>query len=139
MKTFAIALYALIHLGACYAEEPKIIITERPEWQKPVLEKVVFGAETKDVNELLGKKADQANKSWKGFVIFSCTAKENLGKRLLWINAEVEFSNGSKRKFESICFGISKKGTEYDIVKIPFETTDPVSVKTVTITLVAIK
>lgn len=139
MKSIAAALYVLAHFGSCYAEETKIVLTANAEWQKPVLDKVEFGAETKSIDELLGNKVDQANRSWKGFVIFSCTAKENLGKRLLWINAEVEFSNGIQRKFESVCFGISKKGTEYDIAKIPFVSEEALSVKAITITSVVIK
>lgn len=139
MKSLAAALYALVHFGACYAEEPKVIITDRPDWQKPILEKVVFGVHAKEVDELLGKKTEHTNRRWIGFVIFSCTATDNLSKRLLWINAEVEFSNGYKRKFDSISFGLMNKGTEYDIAKIPFESKEAVSVKSITITSVVIK
>jgi hypothetical protein len=139
MKNLAATLIASMSLVICHAAEPTVVVSERPEWQKQVLDKVSFRIEAKGIEELLGAIAAHPNNSWQGFVIFSCTAKENLGKRLLWIDAEVEFSNGYKRKFEGISFNILTKGTEYDIAKIPFEVEDPVSVKSVTISSVTIK
>ena len=139
MRFLATALSILIFLGVCHAGEPKVTISKRPEWQKSVLDKVTFGAETKGIDELLGKKVDRPNRFWSGFVIFSCTANENLGKRLLWVNAEVEFSNGYKRKFDGVSFHILTKGTEHNIAKIPFEVEESVSVKSINITSVAIK
>lgn len=126
-------------LGLCLANEPKVTVSERPEWQRSVIEKVTFGAESKGIDELLGKKVDRPDRSWGGFIIFSCTAKENLEKRLLWVDAEVEFSNGFKREFKGITFGILAKGTAHDIAKIPFEVDGPVSVKSVRVTSITMK
>ncbi len=139
MRFLATALSILVFLGVCHAGEPKVIISKRPKWQQSVLDKVTFGAEAKGIEELLGKKVDRPNRFWSGFVIFSCTATENLGRRLLWIDAEVEFSNGYKRKFDGVSFHILAKGTEYNIAKIPFGVEESVSVKSITITSVAVK
>ena len=139
MRPLITILTFIFYLGSCYAEEPKITIGKLAEWQKPVIDKVIFTAQIKSVDELLGKKIERPNESWGGFIVFSCTAKENLGKRLLWIDVEVEFSNGYKRKIDGISFFILSKGTEHDIVKIPFDTKKAVSIKSVKIASVAIK
>ncbi len=139
MRPLIAILAFIFHLGFCYAEEPKITIGKLAEWQKPVIAKVIFSARIKSVEELLGKKIERPNESWGGFIIFSCTAKEDLGKRLLWIDVEVEFSNGYKRKIDRIRFSILRKGTEHDIVKIPFDTKKSVSIKSVKVASVTIK
>jgi len=139
MRPLVTILAFLFYLNSCYAQEPKIVIGEIAEWQKPVIDKVAFSAEAKSIDELLGKKIDHPNKSWNGFIIFSCIAKGNLGKRLLWIDVEVTFSNGYKRKFTGISFHILTKGTEHDIMKIPFDTKEAVSVASMAVTSVTIK
>jgi len=140
MKTLIIKFtFMVLWVGICYADAPKIIISERPEWQKPIIDKASFGVQVKSTDQILGENANISGGFWSGFLIFSCTAKENLGRRILWIDAEVEFSNGYVRKFEGIKFHISAEGSEYDIAKIPFETKDAVTVKSMTITSVTIK
>ena len=83
-----------------FADKKKVTISEMPEWQRPVLAHVTFDAEVKETQELLGKSADPGD----GFLVFSCKADQNLGKRILWITAEVTFSNGYKREFKQISF-----------------------------------
>ena len=138
MKSLSIALLLLMS-GITLADEAKVTVSERPEWQQSVMEKVTFSAKTKGDDEILEGKITQPNHSWGGFIIFCCTAKENLGKRLLWIDAEVVFSNGDKRKFKGINFNIHKKGTELDIAKLPFKSESKVSVRSVYITSVTMK
>lgn len=120
-------------------DELTATVEEPQDWKKPVLENVVFAAKTKGIDEILGKNDHADHGPWTGFVVFSCTAKESLSKRLLWIDAEVEFSNGYKRKFKGITFDLPSQGTGYDIAKIPFEVESPVTLKSVRVSSVTIK
>ena len=139
MRSFAIALSFLILLGVCHAEEPKVTISKRPDWQKTVIDKVTFGAETRSIEEVLeGRWIGRIN-SGVDSLSFRAPRTRTLGKRLLWIDAEVKFSNGYKRKFKGVSFHILTKGTEYNIAKIPFEVEESVSVESINITSVAIK
>ena len=63
----------------------------------------------------LGKKTDAGRPT---FLVFTAASTENLGKRLLWINGEVELSDGRKVAFEGICFHLLSDGIEADIQKL---------------------
>jgi len=127
------------NLESADGSKPQITVPDYPDWRKPILEKIVFGAEAKSATDLLGKIDARTDPSWKGYIIFSCTALEDLPKRVLWIDAEAEFSNGYKREFKGISFNLLSKGTEYDMAKIPFETETPVTIKAVRVSSVTIK
>jgi hypothetical protein len=117
----------------------KVTVEASAEWQKTVLKDVSFGATIKSIGEILGRDVQTPRNRWIGFVVFSCTAPADLSKRILWVDAEVKFSNGYTRKFEGINFGLLQKGEEFDIQKIPFETETPVAVSEVTIKAITIK
>ena len=117
MKKIITVILSGLVLVCCVEAQIEVSFTEQPGWKNLILEKVSFSAAVKENKKLLGEDADDGD----GFIVFSCTAKENLGKRVLWIEAELTFSNGYKRNFESISFMILEKGTEYDIRKVPFD------------------
>lgn len=103
------------------------------------MDKVDFGAEIKTIDEILGSKIKKPDQNKIRFIIFKCIAKEDLGMRLIGIRAEVEFSNGYKREFDTITFHFYKKGIEYDIVKIPFQVKNELTIKSIKITSVGMK
>ncbi|MBK1884029.1 hypothetical protein JIN85_16540 [Luteolibacter pohnpeiensis] len=119
------------------AEE--IVIPPSADWQQPILSSVKFSAETKSADELLGTHIKQPSGRWVGFVVFTCEATKNLGKRLMWIDADVTFSNGYVREFTGVSFNILTEGTEIDIHKIPFEAPAPVTISKVVIKNAVIK
>jgi hypothetical protein len=117
----------------------KVIVDASAEWQNAELKDVTFGATTKGIDDILGKAIQTQGKRWTGFVIFSCKASSDLGKRLLWADADVTFSNGYKREFKGIQFHLLQKGEEFDIQKIPFETDSPLTISEVTIKGITLK
>lgn len=99
ITTLALLLLSL----AAPAKEIEVTSTPLPDWQQPIWKNVTFDAKVINVKDIPGAKADAHDED---FVLFSCTAKENLGKRILWIDAEVTFSNGMTRELEGISFFI---------------------------------
>jgi hypothetical protein len=97
------------------AEEIKVEFGPIPDWQKPVMDKVTFGVKMRSLGEILDTKDTKDTPS---FLVFTAEATDNLGKRLLWVGAEVEFSNGVVRKFENVSFFLLNKGVEADIKKL---------------------
>ncbi len=97
------------------AADIKVELDPIPEWQKPVMDKVTFGVKMRSLSEVLDTPADKAAPS---FLVFTAEAAENLGKRLLWVDVEVEFSNGAFLKFEHVKFFLLSKGIEADVRKL---------------------
>jgi len=108
----AIALLASL----THAEKIVIELPQVSERQKLVLEKVAFDVKLRTLDDITGVENSQASDP--SFLIFTAVAKEDLGEGLLWIDAEVEFSNGRVRKFTAIRFNLFKKGIEADVRKL---------------------
>lgn len=136
-----IGLILIISLTAFVAEgmAQKITIDPGEVEHWPALKDVTFGATIKGVDEITGRKVEMPSELWRGFVIFSCKSSKTLGGRLLWVDAEVTFSNGMVREFKGIDFFLLNKGEEFDIKKIPFENRAPVSVSEVKVKNVVFK
>lgn len=116
MKYHIFILTSILALGiTTTASEMVIEFPGLRDWKKDIVENVVFSAELQPISKLLDKLAAEDEPI---FLVFSCEAKDNLGKRLLWIDADVTFSSGAVRKLKGIRFHILSKGIEYDIVKL---------------------
>ena len=89
MKRTASVILAIFSFVYVASAELEVSIKEQPDWKQPTLSKAQFLAEIKENKELLGADADDGD----GFIVFSCTAEENLKKRILWIDVELTFSN----------------------------------------------
>ncbi|MES2476568.1 MAG: hypothetical protein V4640_12365 [Verrucomicrobiota bacterium] len=116
MKTLQIILFLILTGQVALASEVKIEIADAPEWQKPILGRVEFDAKIRSISQILS--VEEPKSEGPAFLIFTASAKENLGKRLLWIDAEVELSNGKILTFRRIPFGLQSKGIEADIRKL---------------------
>jgi len=116
MKTLQIILFLILAGKVALASEVKIEISDAPEWQKPILGMVEFDAKLRSISQIL--KVEEPKSESPTFLVFTATAKENLGKTLLWIDAEVELSNGKILTFKGISFGLLSKGIEADIRKL---------------------
>jgi hypothetical protein len=135
-------LIALLFCYLAFVQEgvaQKVTVEPSADWQRTVLNDVYFTATTRGVVDILGRQIQAPGNRWIGFVVFSCSAPSNLGKRILWVDAEVKFSNGYTRKFKGIQFGLLQEGEEFDVHKIPFETDMPVSVSEVKFSGLTIK
>jgi len=138
MKPFFVALIIwTVSLAKLDAVEGSI--KPNADWQTEILSLLKISAEAKGVSDLLGDSLRIRDKSWTGFVVFTCEAASDLPKRLMWVDAEVTFSNGYVREFKNIRFSIIGKGSEYDIQKIPFSVSEPVTVTKVVFKNPAIK
>jgi hypothetical protein len=115
MRTFfhAFLLWAVSLVAT--AAELQVEIDPLPDWQKPIMSKVTFDVQIRTLNQILGKKTDAGRPT---FLVFTAATTENLGKRLLWINGEVELSDGRKVAFKGICFHLLSDGVEADIQKL---------------------
>ncbi|MBK1884235.1 hypothetical protein JIN85_17580 [Luteolibacter pohnpeiensis] len=80
------------------------------------MSEVTFGVKLITLNDML--KVQDGSDVVPSFLIFTARAAENLGKRLLWIDAEVEFCNGAVRKFKNFSFHLLTKGIEADVKKL---------------------
>ena len=131
MKKLICILTMLLSAAISPAADIKVELDPIPEWQKPVMDKVTFGVKMRSLSGILNRPADKPAPS---FLVFTSKAAENLGKRLLWVDVEVEFSNGAVRKFDHVKFSLLGKGIEADVRKLdegPKQIKDP---KTIEIT-----
>lgn len=106
---------------AAPAKEVEVTSTPLPDWQQPIWKNVTFDAKVINVKDIPGAKADAHNTD---FLLFSCTAKEKLRKHILWLSAEITFSNSKTTLYKDIPIRINKAGTEHTIEKIPTQITD---------------
>ena len=116
MKESLHTLIVLFCTAISLAAEIKVEFGRIPEWQKPVMDKVTFGVKARSLSEILNAGGDKTRTP--SFLVFTAEATENLGKRLLWVDAEVEFSNGAVRKFKNVSFFLLTKGIEADVRKL---------------------
>ena len=119
MKMPLSILMLLFSATISLAAETKVEFGPIPEWQKPVMDKVTFDVTVRSLAKILDI---QDPKDAPSFLVFTAEATENLGKRLLWVDAEVEFPNGAVRKFENVSFFLLDKGVEADIRKLDVTT-----------------
>ncbi len=131
MRSLLPSLFCLLLGAGVYAAEPDY--SSLPDWQRAILDKAVFELRLLPATALFPHNAAPADLSSDGFLLFVCSARQNLGKRLLWIDAEIEFSNGYKRKFSSISFHLLT-GTAVAVAKLDFAVTPHLTVKSFRIT-----
>lgn len=112
LHTFIVLFCTAISLAA----EVKVEFGPIPEWQKPVMDKVTFGVKARTLSEILHAGGDKTGTP--SFLVFTAEAAEDLGKRLLWVDAEVEFSNGVVRNVKNVSFHLLTKGIEADVKKL---------------------
>lgn len=108
------------------------------DWQKEVLDKASFELKLLPPQTFFPADSAPTDLAKDGFLVFVCSAKENLGKRLLWIRTEVKFSNGYTRTFDSVAFHILT-GSALAIEKLDFPVAGNLKVKSARIISAAIK
>ncbi|MES2465823.1 MAG: hypothetical protein V4675_00865 [Verrucomicrobiota bacterium] len=131
MKKLICIFTVLLSAAISPAADIKVELVPIPEWQKPDMDKVTFRVKVRSLSEILDRPAD---KSAPLFLVFTAEAAENLGKRLLWVDVEVEFSNGAVRKFEHVKFSLLGKGIGADVRKLDEEPKQIKDPKTIEIT-----
>lgn len=107
--------YLLLTLAAT-AEEFKVEFSPLPDWQQPILAKVTFDVQIRSLPDIIRTESMEAKQPQ--FLVFTAATNESLGKRLLWIDAEVELSDGRIREYKGISFHLLSKGLEADIQKL---------------------
>jgi hypothetical protein len=139
MKHLLLAITISMAAFAADGAAQKVTVDPSEIERMPALKDVTFGATVKSADEIVGRKVESPNGLWRGFIVFSCKASTNLGHRMLWVDADVTYSDGSKGDFKGVGFHLSDKGEEFDILKIPGETRAPLSISELRIRHVAFK
>lgn len=104
-----------------------------PDKQRAILDKTSFELRILPPTALFPSGDAPKDLSADGFLLFVCSARQNLGERLLWITAKVEFSNGYTREFSSVGFHLIA-GSSAAIHKLDFPATPALEIKSLKIT-----
>lgn len=129
-------VYGLLSHAAGYALDADY--RSLPDRQRAILDKTAFDLRILPPPALFPSGDAPKDLSTDGFLLFVCSARENLGERLLWIDAEVEFSSGYTRKFRSVSFHLLT-GSSVAICKLDFPANPALTVKSLRITSAAAK